>query len=136
MFIFSESNTQSSEDGSSEDICFKPSKKLFQDTSNSFRPSAGIRSDTSSISSITDLQKLTVKVLKSRLSDLGIEESSFRYDKKQTLVEKVHRLQTTNVATTNVATTNVAKPKSSRGQPPKAKPKVISKLIKSASESD
>ena len=52
------------------------------------RPSAGLHGQSSS-SSRSDLQKLTIKVLKNRLSDLGVEESSFKYDKKQTLVNKV-----------------------------------------------
>ena len=87
------------------------------------RPSAGLHGQSSSSSSRTDLQKLTIKVLKNRLSDLGVEESSFKYDKKQTLVDKVFQLE-------NTMSKKVSK------YPPKAKPKAVSKLMKSASESD
>ena len=87
------------------------------------RPSAGLHGQSSSSSSRTDLQKLTIKVLKNRLSDLGVEESSFKYDKKQTLVDKVFQLE-------NTMSKKVSK------CPPKAKPKAVSKLMKSASESD
>ena len=56
--------------------------------------------------------------MKNRLSDLGVEESSFKYDKKQTLVDKVFQLEN--------ASKKVSK------CPPKAKPKAVSKLMKSA----
>ena len=65
---------------------------------------------------------MTIKVLKNRLSDLGVEESSFKYDKKQTLVDKVFQLENQSKKVSKC--------------PPKAKPKAVSKLMKSASESD
>ena len=79
------------------------------------RPSAGLHGQSSSSSSRTDLQKLTIKVLKNRLSDLGVEESSFKYDNKQTLIDKVFQLE-------NAMSKKVSK------CPPKAKPKAVSKL--------
>ena len=121
-----ESNTQSStEENSSEDIGFHPTKNLFSDSigSSRLRPSAGLHGQSNMSSSRSDLQKLTIKVLKNRLSDLGVEESSFKYDKKQTLVDKVFQLE-------NTMNKKVSK------CPPKAKPKAVSKLMKSASESD
>ena len=60
--------------------------------------------------------------MKNRLSDLGVEESSFKYDKKQTLVDKVFQLENQSKKVSKC--------------PPKAKPKAVSKLMKSASESD
>ena len=92
-------------------------RQVYQsDTSGSarLRPSAGLHGQSSSSSSRTDLQKLTIKDLKNRLSDLGVEESSFKYDKKQTLVDKVFQLE-------NAMSKKVSK------CPPKAKPKAVSK---------
>ena len=56
---------------------------------------------------------------------MGIDESSFRYDKKQVLIDKIINLES---STTSKKPTNKG--------PPKARPKAVSKLMKSASESD
>jgi hypothetical protein len=123
--ISKESNSRSSnEENSSEDIGFRPTKNIFSDSSSSSRlcPSAGLHGP-SRTSSITDLKKPRIKDLKNRLSNHGVEESSFKYDKKQTLVDKVFKLESS-------VTKKVSK------CPPNAKPKAVSKLLKSASESD